>query len=429
MSNNLMKDSGVEWIGEIPEDWKAIRVKDKYIFDTGFTPETKHSEFYSDENGFEWVTISDLNNGKVDSPTKSLISRDYVRLTNRIQAPAGCLLYSFKLSVGQIAKTDRPLFTNEALACFFPTKAVNIDFLKYSCALIEHSANTNIYGAKILNQQTINNAHVVFPPLEVQQKIVDFLDRKCAEIDELVVDIQEQIAVLVQYKKSVITEAVTKGLNPKVPMKDSGIEWLGVVPEHWDIKPLKYIFMIISGSTPNSADPELWDGDIIWITPADFKTRDYHVHSGHRNITERGFKSCSTHFVPANSLIFSKRAPIGSVVINNVPLCINQGCLACVPQSTLDIKFYYYLMSIYEDVFHLFGSGTTFKEISATVFGNIRFAVPSIDEQHCIVCYLVPKCSEIDAVIDEKKVQLEALAEYKKSLIYEYVTGKKEVHV
>ena len=184
-------------------------VKDKYYFNTGFTPDTKNPEYYNDEDGYEWVTISDINNGKINRPTISLISRDYVKNNFCKQVPKGCLLYSFKLSIGQTAITDRPLFTNEALASFIPSPNTNIRFLNYSSSLIEFNANTNIYGAKILNQQLINNAYIVFPPLNEQKQIADYLDRKCSKIDDIIEAKNKQLSTLDEYKKSLIYEYVT----------------------------------------------------------------------------------------------------------------------------------------------------------------------------------------------------------------------------
>lgn len=205
-------------------------------------------------------------------------------------------------------------------------------------------------------------------------------------------------------------------------MKNSGIEWIGMIPLQWETCPLKRTFVITSGSTPQSTTDSFWDGNILWITPADFKTNDYYTFGGKRNISEAGYKSCSTHMIPPNSIIFSKRAPIGSVVINAVPLCTNQGCLACVPKKDINIKYYYFVMSVYENVFNLFGSGTTFKEISATVFGNLKFAEPPILEQDRIVEYLDSKCSEIDTLHADIEEQIRLLEEYKKSVITEVVT-------
>ena len=207
--NVEMKDSGIEWIGEIPRDWNVIRVKDKYKYSTGFTPDTKRSDYYNDINGYEWVTISDLNDDKIKTPTKALISRDYVHTTFRKQIVPGCLLYSFKLSVGQVAITDRPLFINEALAAFEPSPDNCINFLRYSSLLIEFNANINIYGAKILNQQLINDAYIVFPHLDEQKRIASFLDTKCAQINSIIEDKQKQLDTLSEYRKSLIYEYVT----------------------------------------------------------------------------------------------------------------------------------------------------------------------------------------------------------------------------
>lgn len=268
------------------------------------------------------------------------------------------------------------------------------------------------------------------PTIEEQHQIVHYLDTQCSQIDATAEDIQKEIALLEDYKKSVITEAVTKGLNPDAEMKDSGIEWIGEIPKDWTVKNLKYIFDITSGSTPASGVSQYWDGDIKWITPADFKTNDVYVFGGRRNITGLGLMSCSTQVTPDSSIIFSKRAPIGSVVITGEKMCINQGCLALVSKhQKTSVKFYYYALSILDKIFDMLGSGTTFKEISAFRFSNTSLQCPHFEEQQQIADYLDTKCSEIDTLIADKKRQLDILADYQKSLIYEYVTGKKEVPV
>lgn len=205
-------------------------------------------------------------------------------------------------------------------------------------------------------------------------------------------------------------------------MKDSGYSWMKNIPVSWSIYPIKYLFSILSGSTPDSTVPGYWDGDVPWITPADFKTKDYTVSVGHRNLTAEGVKSCSTTKVPAGSVIFSKRAPIGTVAINAVELYTNQGCLSCVPYRGTVSKYYYYVMSIYEDVFNLYGSGTTFKEISATVFGNVLLPYPSDEEQYRIADFLDKKCSQIDEISKKIQEEINTLEEYKKSVITEAVT-------
>ena len=206
-------------------------------------------------------------------------------------------------------------------------------------------------------------------------------------------------------------------------MMDSGIEWIKEIPFDWDISPLKYNYHLIAGATPDSSNMALWDGNVNWITPADFKTKDIFVSEGARKLSEMGYKSCSTSMVPAGSIIFSKRAPIGSVAISTQELCTNQGCLSLVAKNNaVNNKYYYYVLSIYDDVFNLYGSGTTFKEISATVFGNVMLPYPNRDLQNKIVAFLDSKCAEIDFLLSDIQSEIETLEEYKKSAITEAVT-------
>lgn len=206
-------------------------------------------------------------------------------------------------------------------------------------------------------------------------------------------------------------------------MKDSGISWINEIPENWNIEQIKYNYSLIAGATPESTNVDFWDGNIKWITPADFKTKDIFVTGGSRNLTIEGYKSCSTSMLPIGSIVFSKRAPIGTVAITADKLCINQGCLGLVEKSGRVLnKFYFYVISIYSDVFSIYGSGTTFKEISANVFANIKLPTPPIQEQQRIADFLDAKCAEIDALTADIQTQIDTLEQYKRSIITETVT-------
>lgn len=205
-------------------------------------------------------------------------------------------------------------------------------------------------------------------------------------------------------------------------MKDSGIEWIGEIPKDWIITKIKNHFKIGSGTTPTSDDPELWNGDIVWITPADFKTDDVYVEKGHRYLSEKGFTSSSLELIEPGNIIFSKRAPIGQVVINRTRLCTNQGCLTVVKTDKSDVRYYRYVMSVATEEFELSGSGTTFKEISANTFANTFLPRPSCFVQENIADYLDKKCAKIDAIIEKQQEIIEKLKEYKLSIISETVT-------
>ena len=206
-------------------------------------------------------------------------------------------------------------------------------------------------------------------------------------------------------------------------MKDSGISWINEIPGNWNVEPIKYSYRLIAGATPESTNADFWDGDIKWITPADFKTKDVFVTGGSRNLTIEGYKSCSTSMLPIGSIVFSKRAPIGTEAITADKLCTNQGCLGLVEKSSRVLnKFYFYVISIYGEVFNLYGSGTTFKEISANTFANIKLPMPPIQEQKSIVGFLDAKCAEIDALTADIQTQIDILEQYKRSIITEAVT-------
>lgn len=205
--------------------------------------------------------------------------------------------------------------------------------------------------------------------------------------------------------------------------KDSEVKWIGEIPEHWEITPLKFCFKVLSGATPKSTELSYWeDGNINWITPADFKTEDRFISDGVKKITKEGFMSCSTTLIPSGSIIFSKRAPIGSVVINSNEVCTNQGCLSCIPKDDISSLFFYYIMSVSQKYFDMLGTGTTFNEISANVFKNVHLPVPPLSEQQAIASYLDAKTEKMDQMIAKAEKKIEYLGELKQSLITRAVT-------
>ncbi len=267
----------------------------------------------------------------------------------------------------------------------------------------------------------------VLPSIEEQASIVEYLDKKSSQVDAMLADAKQSVEEYKRWRTSVVFEAVTKGINTNVKLKNSGIKWIGLIPASWTIRKIKTGFTIVSGATPKSERPDYWDGDIIWITPADYKTDEKYVGGGRKTLTKEGYDSCGTTIVPSGSVIFSKRAPVGTVAINTVPLCTNQGCLSCIPKEGTNSEFFYYVMSVFTEQFELFSSGTTFKEISATAFSNFALPFPQEQEQIEIASYLREKCEKINRVILEKIATIDDLETYKRSLIYEVITGKRKV--
>lgn len=422
-----MNDSGIEWIGQIPKHWEVHPVY--AYFEEAKTKNYRMQEQNLLSLSYGRIIRKDINTNGGLLPA-SFNTYNVVEAGDIIIRPTD--LQNDKRSLRTGLVKEQGIITS-AYIDLRPKDNVNSKYYHYllhSYDVIKVFYNMGNGVRQGLNFSEFAKLLLLEPTTVEQQQIADYLDTQCSEIDATAEDIQKEISLLEDYKKSLITEAVTKGLNPDAEMKDSGIEWIGKIPKGWTVKNLKYIFDITSGSTPASGVSQYWDGDIKWITPADFKTNDVYVFGGRRNITGLGLMSCSTQVIPDSSIIFSKRAPIGSVVITGEKMCINQGCLALVSKhQKTSVKFYYYALSILDKIFDMLGSGTTFKEISAFRFSNTSLQCPHFEEQQQIADYLDSKCSEIDAIIADKKRQRGILAEYKKSLIYEYVTGKKEVPV
>lgn len=421
-----MKDSGIEWIGEIPADWEVSTIKRKYVFQTGWTPDTTHEEYFVGEN--IWINISDMKS-KVVYDSEKHISDEAVRLASMNISPKGSLLYAFKLSVGAVSFCGIDMYTNEAIATFLPGKN-NLRFLYYTAPIfIIKNANENIYGAKLLNQKLIRNAKIVIPPLEVQKRIVDYLDRKCSQIDAIIARQQEVIEKLKAYKLSVITEAVTKGLNPDVPMKDSGVEWIGEIPEHWDFRKIKNCCLIVDCKN-RTPDPDP-DGEYIVVRTTCIRDGSF-SYEGSYHTNAENFKEWTAKGQPQHGdIFFTREAPMGEACL--VPdadnLCMGQRVMFFRPLDGSDPR--YILYSIYGPLAREYidskNKGSTVGHLKLGQVASLPLFYCPPKEQSEIADYLDKRCGAIDKVVEKKAEIISKLTDYKKSLIYEVVTGKKEV--
>lgn len=419
-----MKDSGIEWIGEIPAEWTVCKVKRFYKLQTGFTPDTKKSEYYDDEYGFDWVNISDICDGMTITETKKKISQLYIDHYKPSIIPTGSLLYSFKLSVGQTAFAGKPIYSNEAIAAFLEDKKVNLHFFRYSSSFIIENAQTNIYNAKILNQDLINNALVPFPPLPEQQKIAAHLDSECAKIDDVISKSKATIEEYKKLKQSVITEAVTKGIRPNREMKDSGSVWFNDIPSDWNCQKLKFVFHI----QKDIAGEEGYT--VLSITQKGIIPKDLSKNEGQlaQNYSNYQFVHIGDFAMNHMDLLtgwvdISKYEGVTSpdyrvFVLNNA--------------ENNSKNYYLYMMQMcYSNkIFYGLGQGVSGFgrwRLQADKFLNFYIPIPPYEEQQEIADYLDKKCYEIDNLIAKKEQIAAELESYKKSLIYEYVTGKREV--
>lgn len=211
--------------------------------------------------------------------------------------------------------------------------------------------------------------------------------------------------------------------RPYPDYQPTNIDWLGNIPVDWNVAKVKHVSKVFNGATPKSGELQYWDGNISWVTPADFgKSDDPYIYSGSRSITLEGLNSCGTSLVPAGSVVISSRAPIGTVGIAGQELCTNQGCKSLVPTQLLDSKFLYYLLKSSKEQLNILGKGTTFLELSSDEMGTYRICLPSEVEQKVISLFLDRETAKIDQLIAKQQQLIELLKEKRQAVISHAVT-------
>lgn len=418
-----MKDSHVEWLGKIPVNWEIGRIKDYYKFQTGFTPDTTRVDYYDDENGHIWVSIADINEReRYIYDSKAKISDLYVKEKRPLITKEGSLLYSFKLSVGKKIFAGKDLYTNEAIGSFIDENRVNLNYLYYSSFLIEENANINIYGAKLLNSTLISNSYTIFPPLEEQRLIAEFLDSEVGKINEAITKIEKQKEILEEYKKSLITEAIANVSNREQSENSNQSS-----NEYSQVKRLKDIANINENTLPESTNND-FEFNYIDISSVDYV-------NGIRETKEYKFGESPSR---ARRVVNSKDTLISTVrtylkaiayVEKDDNYIASTGFAVLTPKCNVNSKFLFYLMSSESSLQQIerFSYGVAYPSISFDLLSKIKVILPSINKQSEIVYFLDEKIKLIDAISKNKNGQLENLRNHKNSLIFEYVTGKKRV--
>ena len=422
------KDSGIAWIGEIPEHWdknKIIRLFS--IIGSGTTPKSSKEDNYI--GSVNWIQSGDINGGYIEN-CKNTISdtalKEYPTL--KIYKAPFIIVAMYGASVGNISISNIDGCVNQACCVMNETKQ-NFKYLFYAMNSVKRYL---IYkaeggGQPNISQDNIINTWMPIPPFEEQQSIATYLDQKCGEIDELITLQEEMITKLQSYKQSVITEAVTKGLDKNVPLKDSGIEWIGKIPEHWSKNKIIRLFSIIgSGTTPKSSKEDNYIGSVNWIQSGDINGS--YIENCKNSISNTALKEYPTLKIYKAPFIIVAMygASVGNISISNIDGCVNQAC--CVMNETKqNFKYLFYAMNSVKKYLIYKAEGGGQPNISQDKIKNTWLPIPPLSEQQSIADYLDQKCSEIDELISIKQQKIEKLKDYKKSLIFECVTGKRKV--
>lgn len=390
-----MKDSHVVWMGKIPACWKVIPVK--YVVNIGNGSDPKKeglTPVYGSGNA-SFKTCGEHKEG----PAVLLGRKGTVNIPQYIE--------------GKYWNVDTAFDAK-------PVDDYNLKLFYYSAICFDYDNYSTQTALPSMTQSTYNNFRVPLPSIDEQNRIVNYLDSKCSEIDAISADIQKEIETLEQYKRSVITEAVTKGLNPDVEMKDSGIEWVGNVPDHWGVLANKYVMKKRKDICTK------WNGEnVLSLTMNGVIVRDLDNPVGKMPTTFDGYQ-----FVYSGDLLmclfdYDVTPRCVGIVKNDGVTSPAYSRFELKENATLEYFYYYYLMIDFtKELLHL--AKNLRHSFTEEQLGTLKVPLPPLDEQKNIATYLDSKCKEIESVIASKKQQLEVLDSYKKSLIYEYVTGKKE---
>lgn len=435
-----MKESGIDWIGQIPEEWE---VKDiKYIFEeigSGSTPKSDNEIFY--DGDINWIQSGDLYQTDTVTSVSKTISYQGFKSTSalKIYKHPFIALAMYGASVGNVAISCIDACVNQAIVVMLGTSE-KVRFGKYA---IEASKNNLIFSAQggtqpNISQNLMKNWNIPQPDSSEQTKIADFLDKKTTQLDKVKSLLEEQIQKLYAYRASLIYETVTKGLDKTVPMKDSGIDWIGQLPEGWGVSKLKFTLEKVSNNIKVGPFGSSLSGDAIrssgkWV----YNQRnvlDNNFTETDTFISDAKWKELKNFSVVSGDILLTTRGTIGRIAI--VPKDYFEGILhPCLMKFRVDshivqprlIKYFFNDTTLVKEQLKFLSNSTTIDVIYSYNLKNIIIPIIPLEEQYGILEYLDKQCSNVDALIKVKQEQIDNINKQRQTLIYDYVTGKRRV--
>lgn len=419
-----MKDSGIEWIGEIPQTWKLNRIKYAFNIINGYPFQ---SSKYSDD-GIRVIRISDVEDDYLSDKDKRFYPESFRMQIGDALLRSDDILVTLTGYLGKcylVTCKDSNLGLNQRVGALRLKGCLyDVSYMKriIQCEPFRKEMELSSNGSAQLNMSNewLKNNSIPCPSLNEQHLIASFLDTKCAEIDALSADIQSEIETLEAYKRSVITEAVTKGLDKNALMKDSGTQWLGCIPAHWNISRIGSVYKL-RNTKVSDKDYGPLSVTMKGVVPQLDSAAKTNAHDDRKLVKEGDF------------VINSRSDRRGSCGISPIDGSVSLINTVLAPLDEMNPEYYDWLFHTAEfaDEFYKCGHGIV-DDLWTTGWQDMKrilISYPPLEEQANIAEYLNDMCSDIDAIIAQKQEQLAVLADYKKSIIYEYVTGKKEVPV
>lgn len=429
------KDSGVEWLGAVPAHWEMKRLR----FVATINPSKSEIGDRARETEVSFLPMEAVGDdgslnldrtraiGEVESGYTYFRDGDVTiaKITPCFENGKGALMRGL---VGGVGFGTTELIVVRPIAN--ATTGAYLNWI-FRSGVFRQQGEASMYGAggqKRISEDFVRDFKFPFPPLTEQAALVAYLDRETAKIDTLIVEQQRLIELLSEKRQAVVARAVTKGLNPSAPMKDSDVEWLGSVPAHWSVQPLKHVADFRSGGTPDKSNLDFWDGAVPWASAKDLKVDDLFDTADH--ITDEAVAAGVASLVPANSVLVVVRGMILArmfpVVTARVPMAINQDLKAVAPREGMHGEYLAWLLraSTAESLSRLDEAGHGTKALRMDAWGAMRVPVPPPAEQQQIATYLKQACSVADAGLSDVQRGISLLRERRTALISAAVTGQ-----
>jgi len=432
------KDSGVVWFGEVPAHWSTAPLGTLSLsVQTGPFGSQLHSEDYV-EGETPVINPSNIQNGKLVADLSCTVPAQIVERLSRHKLTVGDIVFGRRGEMGRCAMVTT---SEEGWLC--GTGSLNVrlghkalpEFVSnfLGTSYVKELLKLDSVGSTMdnLNTAILSRVQVPTPPLDEQSAIADFLDREAAKIDALIAEQEKLLALLAEKRQATISHAVTRGLDPSVPMKDSGIPWLGDTPAHWRVVPLKYLVSLRSGGTPSKESLDYWDGDVPWASAKDLKCEFLGDTTDH--LTQLAVDSGAASLLPAGVVLVVVRGMILArtfpVVETLVPMAINQDLKALLPNPGMHASYLAWLLrgTAAESLQRLDEAGHGTKALRMEAWTSLALPVPPKGEQHEIVEALLSKTKAIDDLVAECAVAIALLQERRSALISAAVTGKIDV--
>ena len=406
------KDSGVQWIGRIPSHWDVCRLKNYCSLSGRIGWNGLRADEFKDNSYAYLVTGQDFIKADIDWSNCYQIDKARYDEDPFIQLRNGDLLITKDGTIGKIARVsglDKPACLNSGIFVMKQRKIVfDQDFLYWLLVsnLFKEFNSYTSSGTTILHlyQNVFVNMPMLIPPLQEQLSIAHYLEKRCAEIDKTIAMQKNRIELLLELRQNIITNAVTRGINPEVPLKDSGVKWIGMVPEHWEICAFKRKIVINNGRDYK----EFLDSEIYPV-----------MGSG------GCFAYCSKYMYDGEAVLLGRKGTIDKPLYINGKFWAVDTMFYAVPKKELNCKFAYYLALTFP--FNYYSTSTALPSMTQSDLGNNPVAFPPLEEQHSIVTYIEAETAKLDKQIAKANRQISLLQELKQSIITEVVTGNRKV--